>query len=377
MLSNAALYIFIPALLLRTTIRLDFATLPWRTLGAFFVPAVALLLAVYAWQRWRGAAQREGAAAPAVRAISASFGNSVQLGIPLAAALFGEAGLAIHVALISLHALILLSLATALAELDLARAPRSDGAAASTLRATLRQHAAQHRDPPGDVAGAGRPGAGTPAGLGLHPVVDETLLVLGSAVVPVCLVLIGLSLAYYGVQGHLRGALGLALLKLLGLPALVLVVAHWGFGLAGLPLAVLVVMASLPVGSNPLIFAQRYDTLQGEATAAIVFSTLAFVATLAGLAGAAGLAAGPEARFGDNRGHEFERHRCLHGPCGRGRACRVARHGGGARRRPRTRRCWHWPRGCARDTAALQAANAKDVAAARGRPAWPRRWSTG
>jgi predicted permease len=41
-------------------------------------------------------------------------------------------------------------------------------------------------------------------------------------------------------------------------------------------------MAALPVGSNPLVFAQRYGTLQGEATAAIVFSTLAFVATLAG-----------------------------------------------------------------------------------------------
>src|SRR5512134_2572837 len=93
-LSNAALYIFIPALLLRTTVRLDFAALPWRTVGAFFVPAASLVLAVYAWQRWRGAARRKGTSAPAVRALSASFGNSVQLGIPLAAALFGEAGLA-------------------------------------------------------------------------------------------------------------------------------------------------------------------------------------------------------------------------------------------------------------------------------------------
>ena len=45
----------------------------------------------------------------------------------------------------------------------------------------------------------------------------------------------------------------------------------------GLPLSVLVMMAALPVGSNALIFAQRYHTLQAEATAAIVFSTLAFM----------------------------------------------------------------------------------------------------
>jgi predicted permease len=114
-------------------------------------------------------------------------------------------------------------------------------------------------------------------GLGLPGLVDEVLKLLGSAVVPLCLVLIGLSLAYYGLQGSVRGALGVSVLKLLGLPALVLVVAHWGFGLSGLPLSVLVMMAALPVGSNALIFAQRYEMMQAEATAAIVFSTLAFV----------------------------------------------------------------------------------------------------
>jgi len=31
------------------------------------------------------------------------------------------------------------------------------------------------------------------------------------------------------------------------------------------------------VGSNALIFSQRYETLEAEATAAIVFSTFAFV----------------------------------------------------------------------------------------------------
>jgi malonate transporter and related proteins len=58
-------------------------------------------------------------------------------------------------------------------------------------------------------------------------------------------------------------------------------VAHWGFGLAGVPLAVLVMAAALPVGSNALLFAQRYATLEGEATAAIVLSTVAFVGTSA------------------------------------------------------------------------------------------------
>ena len=51
-LSNAAFYIFIPALLFRTTARVEFSKLPWSTLAAFFVPVMAVLIFVYVWQRW-------------------------------------------------------------------------------------------------------------------------------------------------------------------------------------------------------------------------------------------------------------------------------------------------------------------------------------
>jgi predicted permease len=98
-------------------------------------------------------------------------------------------------------------------------------------------------------------------------------------VVPVCLLLIGVTLAAYGVRGHGRNAVLLSVLKLLAAPALVLAVAHLGFGLAGTPLAVVVMLAAMPVGANALIFAQRYGTLEAEVTAAIVLSTTAFAAT--------------------------------------------------------------------------------------------------
>lgn len=275
-LGNAAFYIFVPALLFRTTARLDFARLPWPTVAAFFVPTLALLLAVYLWQR-RAPQAAETPAAPTVRAITASFGNSVQIGIPLAAALFGESGLAIHIALVSLHALVLLSVLTALVELDLARAQAAHAVAGAlwrTLATTLR-NTLLHPVLLPVLAGL----AWNLTGLGLHPVVDETLVGLGAAVVPVCLVLSGLTLAAYGLQGRLRAALSLSAIKLLVQPALVLGVAHWGFGLTGVPLAVVVMMAALPVGANALIFAQRYETQEAEATAAIVLSTVAFAAT--------------------------------------------------------------------------------------------------
>jgi len=273
-LANAAYYIFVPALLFRTTARIDFKTMPWGTLVAVFVPLLAMLLVVYAWQHRHLARGTLPPAGPSVRAITAVFGNTVQVGIPLAAALFGETGLAIHLAIVSLHALVLLSVTTTLVELDLARSAHADSHLAKTLLSTARNTVVHPVVLPVLIGMAWNA-----LRLPLPAIADEILLTLGQAVVPLCLVLIGMSLAYYGVQGAARAAVVLSVLKLLVLPAAVLGIAHWGFRLNGVPLAVVVMMASLPIGSNALIFAQRYRALEAETTAATVFSTLAFVAT--------------------------------------------------------------------------------------------------
>ncbi len=274
-LSNAAFYIFVPALLFRTTSRIDFATLPWGTLAAFFVPVVVLMLGVYLVEQRRPAAS---IAAPGVRAITASFGNTVQLGIPMAAAMFGPQGLPIHVAIVSLHALTLLSVLTALVELDLAREKARTGQAdahigrmlADTARKTI-VHPVVLPILAGLVWNA--LGAPTPA------LIDEVLVQFGQAVVPLCLVLIGLSLAQHGLREAASGAVRLSVFKLVVLPAVVLGVGHWGFGLSGLPLSVVVMAAALPTGNNALLFAQRYGALEGETTATITLSTFAFALT--------------------------------------------------------------------------------------------------
>ena len=141
-LSNAAFYIFVPALLFRTTARVDLGALPAGLLVAYFVPTLALLLAVYGVQQLRQRRQPQAEPAlPAVRAISVSYGNAVQMGIPMSAAMFGEAGLGIHLMLVSVHGLILLTVLTALVEMDLARskARQMQGSGlALMLRSTLR-----------------------------------------------------------------------------------------------------------------------------------------------------------------------------------------------------------------------------------------------
>ena len=278
-LSNAAFFLFVPALLFRTTARLDLSRLDAGLLAAYFVPIVGLGLAVYGLSKRRRGADSAPPAAPAVRGMTVAFGNSVQLGIPLSAALFGEAGLALHLSLVSIHGLVLLGLFTVLVERDLGAARQAAGSGApsllrslgSTARATL-----VHPVILPILAGY----AWNVTGLSIPAVADQTLLLLGQAVVPLCLVLIGLSLAAYGLRGSVGVAVAVTALKVAVAPLLVFALGRFVFGLAPLPLAVLTIAAALPVGTNPLLFAQRYDALQPETTSAIVVSTLAFVVAL-------------------------------------------------------------------------------------------------
>ena len=301
-LSAAAFYLFAPALLFRTTARLDLHAMPWSTLVAFFAPVLVVLIGAYAVQRSRrrtalDALQASSAssdpgsppagldapelrpAVPAVRALSMTFGNTVQLGIPMAQALFGEAGLSVHLAIVSLHALTILVVATMLVELDLAGAnARTPGGTPRRLGATLRSTARAtviHPVVLPVLAGLGWNLASLP----LPGLVDETLHMLGQAVVPLCLVIIGISLQQHGLKDTVRGASWLAAVKLVALPALVLVVGRWAAGLQGVPLATIVMCAALPAGSNSLLFAQRYRTLEGEASTTVVISTFAFALT--------------------------------------------------------------------------------------------------
>ena len=271
-LANVAFYIFVPALLFRTTARLDTASLPWAFLLAFFVPALVLIAAMYLFYR-RRAQPGAPVVAPSVKAITAGFGNTLQVGLPVAAGVFGEKGLALHIAVVSLHALSILTMLTALVELDLARERRS-GNLAGTLLQTVRNTVIHPVVLP-VLAGLGWNATGLP----LPAVADEVLQTLGTAVVPLCLTLIGMSLAYYGWPRTWRGLAGLVAAKLVLMPAIVLAVGYELLGLRGLPLAVIVMIAALPTGSNALIFAQRYRALEAEVTAATVVSTVLYVAT--------------------------------------------------------------------------------------------------
>lgn len=103
-------------------------------------------------------------------------------------------------------------------------------------------------------------------------VIGKPLQLLGQALGPLALLLVGVTLAFSTVGTHFKAALRIALVKNIVHP-LVLGALGWALGLSGLSLAVMVAAAALPVGANVFLFTQRYEVAQDEVTASIAVST--------------------------------------------------------------------------------------------------------
>jgi malonate transporter and related proteins len=259
-LSKLVFTIFLPPMLFRTMVNVQPENLQGKPLLAYVI-GMALMYAVMFF-----AAGRNRRAA--VLGLAASYSNTVMIGIALIQFAYGEQGVAVLLALVAVHSLIMLSLATVVLELVTLR--EKAGAKAHPIKIMAASIWNTLKQPMIFPIIAGLLYAQT--GWGIPSVIDKPLQLLGNAFSPLAVILVGITLAATRVGEHLRIALGLSLLKNVAHP---LVVAGVGLvlGLQGLPLAVMIVTASLPIGANVFLFAQRYETALPEVTAAVAVST--------------------------------------------------------------------------------------------------------
>jgi len=270
-LSNLTFMVLTPALLFRTMSSVHVTELDFRPVGIYFAVAASVFCGVCLLRGFN----RHGI----VLALAGTFSNVVMIGVPLMALAFGPEGTVMVFTLISVHAFVLLTCATILLELAVAREDLAAGRSrerhmAVTVLAAVR-NGLLHPVPLPIVLGL----LYGLTGWGLTPVIDNTLLILGSAQVPVALLLVGVTLAYAQVGQHLRGALALSGVKTLVHPLLMLGVGK-ATGLGGVPLAVMVVTAALPIGANVFLFSQRYRTAEAVVTASVAVSTVVALLTL-------------------------------------------------------------------------------------------------
>ena len=272
-LSNLVFLVLVQALLFRTMATSHLERLDLKSVALYYIVAGAMFFALLLIQ---GLNSRS-----AVVALAAIFSNTLMIGVPLVQLAYGQAGLVHLFTLISMHALVLLTLATVVIELLVAReqSQQSRGQqprrhiAATVARAV--KNAILHPVPLPIIAGF----LYSLTGIGLHPVVERPLKLLGDAFGPVALVLVGVTLAQTAIGRHLKGALGISVLKTIAHPIL-MAAAGWALGLRGLPLTVMVVAAALPVGANVFLFSQRYHKAEDLVTASVAVSTAMGLVTI-------------------------------------------------------------------------------------------------
>lgn len=263
-LSNLVFMVLTPALLFRTMGTVHVEQLDFQPVMVYFIAAGLIFGGTLLLRGFN----RRGA----VLALAGTFSNTVMIGIPLVGLAYGEAGLVTLFTLVSVHALVLLTLATIVLELavareDAARGSHPDRHMATTVLLAVR-NGIIHPVPLPIIAGL----LFAQTGLVIPEVLDKPLQLLGNALGPLALVLVGVTLAYNAVGVHLRGALGLALTKNVLHPLLVATLG-WALGLRGLSLGVITLAAALPIGANVFLFSQRYQVAEEVTTAGVAVST--------------------------------------------------------------------------------------------------------
>jgi predicted permease len=268
-LSNLIFLLLAPALLFRAMSTVHVEQLSLKPVAAYFVASGLLFAGTLALRGFNRTA--------AVIALANTYSNTVMIGIALIGLAYGEAGMVVLLTLISLHSLVLLTSATVVLELAVAREHTGGSDRPSMGRTVLRalRNAVIHPVPLPIIAGL----LFAQSGLVMPEVIDKPIQLLGQAFGPVALVMVGITLALTPIGRHWRGALVQALVKNLLHPLLVAGIG-WLLGVRGLPLTVMVLAAALPIGANVFLFSQRYRTAEDLVTASVAMSTVLALGTL-------------------------------------------------------------------------------------------------
>ena len=270
-LSDLVFLLLTPALMFRTMGQVRVEQLDFTPVAAYFAGIAVLFGGIVLGQ---GFGRRA-----VVLALAGTYSNAVMVGTALVSLVFGPQGLVTLLTLISVHALVMLTLTTLVLELAVQRDQAVQTSArwrglwltvGRALKSTV-----LHPVPLPILLGL----AFAQTGLVLPQVIDKPLALLAQAFAPLALVLVGVTLAFTRVDSHWRGALALTGVKNLLHPLLV-----WIFcallGVEGLPATVMVLTAALPIGANVFLFAQRYGVAEDLVTASVAVSTASAVVTL-------------------------------------------------------------------------------------------------
>jgi len=263
----------VPMLLLRTVSTAQLPEdIPWNFLASYYLATMLVLFSGLVITRIM---YRITFSEQVVSAFSCSFSNTVLLGIPLVLLAFDDQGALPLFIIIGTHGFVMFPLFTIMMEIgQIGKAP---------LKTLFTKTSYGLITNPLVIGLMGGLGCNL-LGITLWKPLDEIAKLLGNAVTPGALFALGATLAGFRKKIQWKELPILVLMKIIVHPLLVWLLAVIVFGLTEeVWIKVLVILAALPTGVNPFLFASRYNTGQMLSSGAVFISTFISIFTLSAL----------------------------------------------------------------------------------------------
>jgi len=263
----------VPMLLLRTVSTAQLPeNIPWNFLASYYLGTMLVLFSGLVMTR---IIYRITFSEQVISAFSCSFSNTVLLGIPLVLLAFGDEGTLPLFIIIGTHGFVMFPLFTIMMEKG-----KIGEAPVKTLLAKTSYGLITNPLVIGLLGGLGC----NLFGITLWKPLDEIAKLLGNAVTPGALFALGATLAGFRKKIQWKELPLVVLIKTIIHPMLVWLLAVIVFGLTDeIWIQVLVILAALPTGVNPFLFASRYNTGKLLSSGAVFISTFISIFTLSAL----------------------------------------------------------------------------------------------
>lgn len=282
-LSKFTFSISIPAFLFYQMVKADFSSeVSPQLFAAFYLPVItcyfiAWLISYFFYKNDTASKTKQSCeksrSASAVFALTASYSNTIIVGLPVLLAAIGEQVIIIVFLILTFHSAMLFTLTAALS------AKRSNDKKNKNKYLYWLAFIKNTLNNPLIISILSGLLANL-LGLSLPSFLQESLILIGKPAISLALFILGGSLAFYHVRQELT-FIGIACIcKLILLPCLVFLTTNYLFNLQPLTIAVLVTLSACPTGVSAYLIAVTQQQHQQTVAGTVVMSTLVSIITI-------------------------------------------------------------------------------------------------
>jgi len=259
-------YVSIPAFLFYQMANADLSQHVSPALfAAFYLPVLLSYTLGWLANYYFHSKLKKQSSASAVYALSSSYSNTIIVGLPILLAAFGEQVIGIVFLIVTFHSAMLFALTSALSS------HHQGFSWPSFIKQTFNNPVILSI-----LSGL----AFNLLSIELPQTITNSLLLVGKPAIPLALFILGASMAFYQVRSEKKFITFATILKLLILPSLVFIAAHYIFALEPMVTTVLVILSASPTGVNAYLIAKSQGYHQETVAGTVVVTTLACIFTL-------------------------------------------------------------------------------------------------